>query len=167
MSRSCVVQNADCSVLTYATWQKAVTLVVMGEAIIIEEHPTKRIRSQYEDIPLPTVVQLMHYVYIPWNPAKAASKSLTVSKRGVLQRDKNTCAYCGKYADTVDHVIPRSRGGEDTWFNFVAACFSCNNKKDDKTPQEAGMKLRWEPYVPDVSRAQRKIWKVLAQDDDD
>jgi 5-methylcytosine-specific restriction endonuclease McrA len=58
------------------------------------------------------------------------------------------CAYCGGPAQTVDHVLPKSRGGASSWLNLVAACFGCNRAKDDRTPAEAGMKLRVTPYVP-------------------
>ena len=66
----------------------------------------------------------------------------------MLRRDRHTCAYCGGRADTVDHILPRCRGGGDTWFNLVAACQSCNGLKGDWTPQEAGMIMIREPFEP-------------------
>jgi len=72
---------------------------------------------------------------IPWQEAE-------------LRRDRNMCAYCGGYADTVDHVLPRCRGGGDSWFNLVAACRYCNGLKGDRTPQEAGMTMVREPFEP-------------------
>ncbi|MGI3785554.1 MAG: HNH endonuclease, partial [Janthinobacterium lividum] len=70
------------------------------------------------------------------------------SKRGVLRRDAHRCAFCGSSADTVDHLLPQSRGGGNTWQNTVAACTRCNNVKANRTPSEAGMPLRRVPHVP-------------------
>ncbi len=67
---------------------------------------------------------------------------------GVLARDSRRCGYCGGHATTVDHVLPRSRGGRNSWTNTVAACEGCNGRKDDRTPAEAGMVLRTEPTAP-------------------
>jgi 5-methylcytosine-specific restriction endonuclease McrA len=73
----------------------------------------------------------------------------TYSREGVLLRDRGRCAYCGRFtATTMDHVRPRSRGGATSWANAVAACEPCNARKGDRTPEEAGMPLRWQPYVP-------------------
>ena len=71
-----------------------------------------------------------------------------VSRRGVLRRDGHRCAYCGKSADTIDHVIPRSRGGADSWENLVACCLRCNNVKSDHTPAEMGWSLDYAPRMP-------------------
>jgi 5-methylcytosine-specific restriction endonuclease McrA len=106
---------------------------------------------------LPTAVVLVEYVHIPY---KAAS----VNKKNVLKRDKNKCGYCGKHltesTGSVDHIVPRSRWQEmkrkgrvkgkhpNNWKNVVASCKDCNCKKDDKTPEEVGMKLKIRPYVP-------------------
>jgi len=67
---------------------------------------------------------------------------------GVLRRDDMRCAYCGVHASTIDHVIPRSRGGADSWENLVACCLRCNNIKGDRTPQEMGWSLRFAPRPP-------------------
>jgi 5-methylcytosine-specific restriction endonuclease McrA len=70
------------------------------------------------------------------------------SRRGVLVRDRHRCAYCGRRATTVDHVQPRSRGGGDTWLNTVAACAEDNQRKADRTPEQAGMRLLVRPFEP-------------------
>ncbi|HET9517230.1 MAG TPA: HNH endonuclease, partial [Actinoplanes sp.] len=67
---------------------------------------------------------------------------------GVLARDRRTCAYCGGHATTIDHVLPRSRGGANSWTNTVAACERCNGRKGDRTPAEAGLRMRTEPKAP-------------------
>jgi hypothetical protein len=107
---------------------------------------------------LPTAVVLVEYVHIPYRAA-------AVSLKNVLKRDKNTCAYCGKTLSSesasIDHIIPRCRWDDmkakgqtkgkhvNNWKNVVAACKKCNCKKDDKTPEEAGMKVKYcKPFVP-------------------
>lgn len=70
------------------------------------------------------------------------------SKTNVLRRDHYRCAYCGRTGRTIDHVLPRAQGGETTWLNCVAACLKCNGDKADRTPEQAGMRLEIEPYVP-------------------
>ncbi len=71
-----------------------------------------------------------------------------MTRRGVLRRDGHRCGYCGKAATTIDHVLPRSRGGADSWENLVACCLRCNNVKGDRTPQEMTWELRWLPRPP-------------------
>ena len=73
------------------------------------------------------------------------------TKRNVLLRDGYRCAYCGLYGDTIDHVLPRSQGGETSWENCVAACFDCNQQKAARTPEQAGMPLLFSPYKPSAS----------------
>ena len=96
-------------------------------------------------ISAPHVVVLVSYDKIP--------TISTFSKRNVFKRDKHTCQYCGKHDRclTIDHVMPKSRGGQSTWKNVVAACEPCNKKKADKTPQEAGMALAITPFKPNLS----------------
>ncbi|WP_036320920.1 HNH endonuclease, partial [Microbacterium indicum] len=90
----------------------------------------------------PAVIVLSRYVRIPH------SRRVPVTRRGVLRRDMNRCAYCGRHATTIDHVLPRSRGGQDSWENLVAACLKCNNVKSDRTPAEMGWELRFTPAPP-------------------
>ncbi len=100
--------------------------------------------------PRPKVVRLVRYVVTRWR----YSAGPAWSRPGVLARDHRTCAYCGGHATTIDHVLPRSRGGGNTWTNTVAACERCNGRKGDRTPAEAGMRLRTEPKAP--------TWAALA-----
>lgn len=151
---STVLLNASYEVLDEVSWQRAIALVLAGEAEVFEADETKLIRSQHLTLPFPKVIRLVRYVYV-----KFVSKvHKTVSKKAILARDKHTCAYCGKSAKTVDHVLPKSRGGKDTFENLVAACFKCNNKKDNRTPEEAHMKLLWEPWNPSKVPQQRAYW---------
>lgn len=141
--RAVAVYNADYRVLTHVSWQEAIRLLLRGSVYVIERHsPAVHIHSPLTVIELPVSVALREYVHIPYRPGNR------VTRIGVLERDSFACAYCGRVADTIDHVIPRSRGGEDSWENCVAACASCNGRKDNRTPGEAGMRLLWEPYEP-------------------
>lgn len=97
--------------------------------------------------PWPRVIRLLRYISPKW-----LHKPAGWHRGGVFIRDGHKCAYCGAKATSVDHILPRSRGGEWSWLNCVAACERCNNKKGNRTPAEAGMRLRVRPYVP--TRAQ-------------
>jgi 5-methylcytosine-specific restriction endonuclease McrA len=94
--------------------------------------------------PVPTVVRLVSYVVTRWRHSRGPAWS----RAGVLARDRGRCGYCGRPASTIDHVLPRSRGGANTWLNTVAACGGCNQRKGDRTPSEARMPLRTAPAVP-------------------
>jgi 5-methylcytosine-specific restriction endonuclease McrA len=137
------VYNADYRVLSRIPWQDAVRLILRGAVYVIDVHtPAVHIHGPSLVIELPASVALREYVHIPHHP------HTRVTRDGVLRRDGHTCVYCRGHADTVDHLLPRSRGGGDTWFNLVAACQSCNGRKGDRTPKEAGMTLVREPFEP-------------------
>ena len=91
---------------------------------------------------MPQVIRLCRYVRVPFR------RRAPWSRRGVLVRDRHRCAYCGRRATTVDHVVPRSRGGGDTWLNTVASCAEDNHRKADRTPEQAGMPLLTQPFEP-------------------
>ena len=102
------------------------------------------IRSVTAAFPLPSVVRLLYYI-------AHRRKKVALTKKNVLLRDKYLCAYCGVRGDrlmTVDHVVPRARGGRSTWENLVACCSTCNARKRDRTPDEARMPLRIRPREP-------------------
>jgi 5-methylcytosine-specific restriction endonuclease McrA len=137
------VYNADYRVLYRVPWQEAVRLILRQAVFIVDpREPAVHVRSPSLPVELPMSVALRAYVHIPYQAGNR------VTRVGVLQRDHYTCAYCGGYGNTIEHVIPESRGGENSWFNLVAACAGCNGRKDDRTPVEAGMRLLWEPYEP-------------------
>ena len=137
------VYNADYRVLSRIPWQEAVLLILRGAVYVIDVHtPAVHVRAPSLVIELPVSVALREYVHIPYRAGIRATRS------GVLRRDGHTCTYCGGHADTVDHVLPRCRGGGDTWFNLVAACQSCNGGKGDRTPHEAGLRMIREPFEP-------------------
>lgn len=139
------VYNADYRALAHITWQHAVQLILRGAVVVIDVHnPAVHIHGPSLVIELPLSVALREYVHIPY---RADNK---VTRQGVLRRDRNTCVYCGRRAQTIDHVLPKSRGGSDHWINLVAACHSCNGYKDNRTPEEAGMTMIREPFEPQV-----------------
>lgn len=152
-----LVLNASYEVLASVSWQRAVTLVVTGMAEIFEADHNREIRSKNLNLPFPKIIRLLQYVIVKHR----ANRTARLSKKGVLQRDNFTCAYCAGEADTVDHVFPQSRGGGNTWENMAACCKSCNQRKADRTPEEAGMRLRWHPYKPDVTGYTQHQWRDL------
>ena len=118
-------------------------LLLKSKAELIDalERP---LRSGSASLPYPVVIRLLSYVRRP----RAAARRIT--RRAVFARDGHSCQYCGVEGVrlTVDHVLPRSRGGANSWLNTVAACGGCNQRKDDRTPSEARMPLRTVPTVP-------------------
>ncbi|MGK9475896.1 HNH endonuclease [Melioribacter sp. OK-6-Me] len=115
----------------------------MGKAELVAKNSARQIRTVSKSYPWPSVIKLKDYIRVPY-------KKIILTRKNILKRDGHRCAYCGRgdLPLTVDHVIPKSRGGTDTWENLVAACLPCNNRKGDRTPEEAGLKLRIKPYTP-------------------
>ncbi|KQR44056.1 5-methylcytosine-specific restriction endonuclease McrA [Frigoribacterium sp. PvP120] len=137
-----LVLNAGYEPLAVVSFRRALVLVMTQKATVLAadaEHPVVSTGFAYDR---PSVIVLTRYVKIPH------SRSVPVSRRGVLRRDAHRCAYCGATASTIDHVQPRSRGGADSWENLVACCLRCNNVKSDRTPAEMGWSLRWQPKAP-------------------
>ena len=134
-----LVLNASYEPLNICSWRRAVVLILKGKAESIEHNG----KVLYGNFPLPTVIRLRNYVKIPY-------KEISLSRRNVLHRDNYTCQYCGerRHDLTIDHIMPRSRGGIDSWENVVAACLKCNVKKGDRTPREAAMHLMTTPRRP-------------------
>ncbi len=136
-----LVLNAGYEPLAVVSFRRALVLVLAGKATVVAdgEHP---VVGGSVTLPRPSVILLGRYVRTP------RGRSVPVSRRGVLRRDGHRCAYCGGHATTVDHVLPRSRGGQDSWENLVGCCVRCNNAKGDRTPDEKGWSLRWRAYAP-------------------
>ncbi|THG29856.1 HNH endonuclease [Naasia lichenicola] len=137
-----LVLNAGYEPLAVISFKRAVVLVLGGKAVVVEsdeEHPIYGSSGEWQR---PSVILLTRYVRIP------GARRVPVSRRGVLRRDAWRCGYCGHSASTIDHVLPRSRGGADSWENLVACCLRCNNVKGDRTPAEMGWRLRVNPRMP-------------------
>ncbi|MEV4536104.1 HNH endonuclease [Asanoa sp. NPDC049518] len=143
-----LVINADLGPLHRVSLRHAVRMLVRQVAEVHESRPDGLIGVY----PVPTVVRLVRYVVTRWRYTAVPGWS----RSGVLVRDGRACGYCGGHASTVDHVLPRSRGGRNTWSNTIAACEGCNQRKGDRTPAEAGMTLRSEPTTPSWASLTRR-----------
>jgi 5-methylcytosine-specific restriction endonuclease McrA len=135
---------------------RAINLLLAEKAMVVEQSG-EFLRTIQDRYPIPSVIALRTFVNVPRRRAHW-------SRRGVLVRDGFTCIYCkaqpgtpmkGKILNksdfTVDHIIPKSKGGKDQWGNTACACYHCNHRKGDRLPHEAGMKLGWEPKTPRTS----------------
>ncbi len=140
--RETLVLNASFEPLSTVSLRRAVVLVMQDKAVVEQAHPGLRIRAAAVEVPVPQVIRLARYVRVPFR------QRAPWSRRGVLVRDQHRCAYCGRRATTVDHILPRSHGGQDTWLNTVAACADDNHRKADRTPEQAGMRLLTRPFEP-------------------
>ncbi|GAA2363619.1 MULTISPECIES: HNH endonuclease [Streptomyces] len=140
--RQTLVLNATYEPLSTVSLRRAVVLVIQHKAVVEQAHPGLRVRAAAVELPVPQVIRLRRFVKVPFR------QRAPWSRRGVLVRDRHRCAYCGRRATTIDHVLPRSRGGGDTWLNTVAACAEDNHRKADRTPAQAGMALLVQPFEP-------------------
>jgi len=136
-----LVLNATYEPLSVVSARRAVVLLVREKAELVEAQGGHW-ASERARYPVPSVIRLVRYVKVPYR------RRAPLSRRAVFVRDGNTCQYCGHRAENLDHVIPRSRGGTHTWENVVAACRSCNTRKGDRTPGEAGLALAGSPRAP-------------------
>jgi 5-methylcytosine-specific restriction endonuclease McrA len=138
-----LVLNNNYEPLSICNVKKAICLLYLGKAELIAASDGRLLRSVTFTMPLPSIVRLSVYVHVPY-------KRIVLSRKNILRRDGHRCQYCGRsdVSLTVDHVVPKARGGDETWENLVAACVRCNNAKGDRTPVEAHMVLRRKPIRP-------------------
>lgn len=134
--------NATFEPLAVVTAKRAVVLMLTGKAECVQAALEGAFHSESLTVPAPSVMRLSRYVRVPYR------RSVPMTRAGVLRRDGRRCQYCGKRADTIDHVVPRSRGGTHTWDNCVAACRVCNSKKADRLLAELGWALATAPRAP-------------------
>ena len=142
-----LVLNASFEPLCVVPLRRAVVLVLTEKAVVVERAPDRVLHSERTTMDCPAVVRLCHYVRVPYR------RGVPLTRRAVLERDAHRCAYCPRRADTVDHVIPRSRGGEHVWANVVAACCRCNHRKGSHLLPEIGWELPFTPKEPAASIA--------------
>ena len=141
-----LVLNSDYTPLNVTDIRRGFILVIKGKAEVVKED-TKKIVTTIGEFVRPLIIRLLNYVGFRHSAIK-------VSRKRILKRDGYECGYCGSKRNlTIDHIIPRSRGGTNTWRNMVTCCNRCNNLKDNKTPEEAGMKLRVDVYEPTIFSA--------------
>ena len=157
--------NASFEPLCVVPMRRAVVLVLKEKAEVVERNGAE-LHSERAVVPVPSVIRLVHFVRVPHR------NRVPLSRRAVFARDGHRCQYCNRTAENIDHVVPRSRGGAHAWENVVASCRSCNARKEDRLPAEAGLRLyrspraphsslwlvatagsldpAWEPYLPDA-----------------
>ncbi|MGE3619314.1 MAG: HNH endonuclease [Acidimicrobiia bacterium] len=140
MSRALVL-NATYEPLCVVPTRRAAVLVLADKAELL--HDTGEVlRSEHLSLAVPSVVRLRSFVRVPFQ------RLAPLNRRAVFARDGHRCQYCGAVADSIDHVVPRSRGGAHAWENVVAACRPCNVDKRDRLLHETTMTLRRRPMVP-------------------
>ena len=142
---SVLVLNQNYEPLNVCNVRRAMVLVLRGKAEVLET-ARDAIRSSTQAFPLPSVIRLFHMIRRP-------RPKVRLTRREIFARDNWTCVYCGRMTRdlTLDHVLPRHRGGPHTWENLVSACKPCNHRKAGHTPTEAKMALTREPGAPRVS----------------
>ena len=142
---SVLLLNASYQPIKVISWKRAVCLWFSGKVEIVEEYEHD-LRSVSVIIKAPAVVRLLRYVHI-------SKRKPPLSRANILARDNCACQYCGQRVTskeaTMDHVVPKSRGGGTSWKNIVCCCVRCNRKKGNRTPAEANMPLLNEPVIPD------------------
>lgn len=137
-----LVLNQDYSPLTVCTVHRAFLLVYLDKAELLEEDSEEKIHTVTQTYPKPTVIKINKYIHVPY-------RGVVLTRQNIFKRDNGLCQYCGTDNDlTLDHLIPRSKGGKSTWNNLVTACKSCNAKKGNHTLEEAGLVLKRPPFKP-------------------
>lgn len=137
-----IVLNFDYSYLNTVSWKKAVGYVVKQKAEIVKA-AEEAIHTIDQDLTKPLIVRLLKMV------RSVYKKRVPFSYKNVMKRDRHTCQYCGATKDlTIDHVVPKCKGGRNTFENCVTACRTCNHRKGNKNLYEINLQLRKEPYAP-------------------
>jgi len=143
MNAKVLILNQNYEPMSVINVRKAIVLLYLGKAELVAVKEGLQIRSVSTSYPFPSIVRLSMFVRVP-------HKKIILSRKNILRRDGHRCMYCGRgdVPLTVDHVLPISRGGDESWENLVTACVSCNNRKGDRTPEESLMPLRRSPVRP-------------------
>lgn len=145
MNNRVLVLNNDSSPLMVCSIERAFTLVYLKKSEMVKSANGYKLHSVTQTFPMPSVIRLNRYVNAPY-------KGVNLTRQNIFKRDNFECQYCGTKRDlTIDHVVPRAKGGRDTWTNLVTACKKCNAKKGDNSPEEAEMMLRHKPHKPSYS----------------
>ena len=140
-----LVLNASYEPLGRISWQRAITLLFADKIEIVEEYENREIRSVTVTMKMPSIVRFVKMI-------RRSKKGVKFSRENVYARDFGKCQYCKctvpRHKSTYDHVIPRSQGGKTRWENIVISCIDCNQKKSDRTPGQARMRLKLKPIKP-------------------
>lgn len=153
----CIVLNGDYTFLNTVGWKRAICLIIKEKAEMLKAS-TKTIQNAEGNVKfeIPLVIKLVKVIRLIYK------NKVPFSKRNIMVRDGFRCVYCGSSSRlTIDHVIPASKGGKNNFDNCVTACQPCNNKKGNRTPREANMFMRKQPYAPTISEFIRLKMKQL------
>ena len=152
-----IVLNADYTYLHSINWKRAINLVKKGKVEVLK-NTDQVIAGFNEKVCVPLIVRLMRFV------RRIYKNKIPLQRKNIFVRDEYICQYCGKNcktSPTIDHIIPRSRGGEQSWKNSVTACIKCNQKKGNKTPTEAKMALIKKPIQPTINEFALRKMKLM------
>lgn len=150
--RRVLLLNSTYEPLTALPIRRAIVLLLCGKAEVVHDDPAGPVvHSATRTISVPSVIRLRVFVRVPYRAR------VPMTRAALMHRDRFRCAYCGSKADTVDHVVPRSRGGQHTWENCVACCSMCNHRKADKLLSELGWTLGLVPMPP-----KGQHWRLLS-----
>ncbi len=143
ITRNVLMLNQNFEPLSVCSARRAFLLLLQGKAEMIETADGLKLHTVSRSYALPSVVRLWQYKKVPY-------KRIMLTRKNILMRDSHRCQYCGttKGPMTVDHVIPRTMHGKDSWENLVCACVNCNNRKGDRSPERAGITLTRRPVRP-------------------
>ena len=157
MTTHCVLLNADYTFLNLVNWKRAICLMAKGKVEVVKDSPKTIRNADGAEVKIPAVMRLIKLIRTIYRT------SVAFTKRNVLIRDHFRCAYCGASKEklSIDHIIPKSKGGKMTFENCVAACRACNLKKGGRTPSEARMFLKIKPFQPTISEFLRLKFENL------
>lgn len=138
-----LVLNQNYEPLSICNVKRAVVMMYLAKAELIETLDGYKLRSETQEIPVPSVIRLDYYIKIP-------DKRVMLTRKNIIKRDGGRCQYCGqkKSQMTVDHVVPKRFNGGESWENLVCACHECNNRKGHQHPKQAGLRLIRKPRRP-------------------
>jgi len=164
----CLALNASFEPLTILPVRRALRLIIDGKAEALEVDESRPYRSERESFPAPVVIRLVRFIHVPRRFRRQVTNTF------LFARDSYCCQYCGRHRRelgyreslTRDHILPISRGGDNTWLNVVTACSRCNLRKGNQTPDEAHMRLRSEPAEPtgvELIWAVRRVTPIQAR----
>jgi len=137
-----LVLNQDYQAISLCEPQRALVLVMLDKAELVSDMGGRKFRSVNREFKYPSIIRLYTYVNVPY-------KKVAMTRHNIFKRDGNQCVYCGsKERLTLDHVVPKAKGGTTNWFNLVTACYKCNSRKGNMTPEQAGLTLTYLPFRP-------------------
>lgn len=142
MNTKVLVLNQNYQAIGVTSVERAFVLVFLDKAELVADKPSLQLRSVSNSFGYPSIIRLFRYINIPY-------KTVSLSRQNIYKRDGFRCVYCNSRENlTLDHVVPRSQGGRDSWKNLVTACQKCNTYKGNRTPEEAEMVMHRKPYRP-------------------